>query len=480
MIAARAYQGKTVAVFGLARTGLGAVAALVAGGARVIAWDDSSAARAAGGKAGADPVPWRQWPWEEISALVLSPGVPLTHPRPHEVVSHANGAGVKIIGDVELFAHEIRPDSSGKGRAPVIAVTGTNGKSTTTALIGHILKANGFDAQVGGNIGKSVLELASPAEGGRGARTVYVLEMSSFQIDLAPGLVPDVGVLSNLSPDHLDRHGSMENYAAIKARLMAQTDPQGQVVIGVDDDHCAAIFTRLAASARGETGAGAIPVSVNKVLGRGIFVVDGILYDARKGRAVRVMDMADAPRLPGTHNWQNAALAYGAVAGLIADGAGIAAAIAAFPGLAHRMEDVGVRGKVRFINDSKATNADAAARALAVWPDIFWIAGGKPKAGGIESLVSFFPRIRRAYLIGEAAPAFARTLDGKAPYEVSDTLDVALARAATDAANSGAPAPVVLLSPACASYDQFRDFEHRGDVFRALVAGLPGSREGAR
>jgi UDP-N-acetylmuramoylalanine--D-glutamate ligase len=476
MIPARSFNRKTVAVFGLARTGLGAVAALVAGGARVIAWDDSSTARDLGGQAGAEIMPWRQWPWEEISALVLSPGVPLTHPRPHEVVVHAGQAKVPVIGDVELFAREIRPDPAGPGRAPVIAITGTNGKSTTTALVGHVLKACGFDVQVGGNIGRSVLELAAPSTAKSGPRTVYVLEMSSFQIDLAPGLVPDVGVLSNLSPDHIDRHGSMDNYAGIKERLMRQTAPSGQVVIGVDDGNTVAIFTRLSAKGR----AAATPVSVGKVLGRGIFVVDGALYDAQNGRVIKVMDMAEAPRLPGAHNWQNAALAYGAVRAFISDTQAIAAAIASFPGLAHRMEDVGGRGKVRFINDSKATNADATARALAVYPDIFWIAGGKPKEGGIESLSAFFPRVRKAYLIGEAAGQFARTLDGKAPYETSGTLDVALAHAAAAAAASSAPAPVVLLSPACASYDQFKDFEHRGDVFRALVAGLTGETEAAQ
>jgi UDP-N-acetylmuramoylalanine--D-glutamate ligase len=248
------------------------------------------------------------------------------------------------------------------------------------------------------------------------------------------------------------------------------------VVIGVDDGNTVAIFTRLSAKGR----AAATPVSVGKVLGRGIFVVDGALYDAQNGRVIKVMDMADAPRLPGAHNWQNAALAYGAVRAFISDTQAIAAAIASFPGLAHRMEDVGGRGKVRFINDSKATNADATARALAVYPDIFWIAGGKPKEGGIESLSAFFPRVRKAYLIGEAAGQFARTLDGKAPYETSGTLDVALAHAAAAAAASSAPAPVVLLSPACASYDQFKDFEHRGDVFRALVAGLTGETEAAQ
>ena len=470
MIASRAFANRTVAVFGLARTGLGAVRSLVAGGTSVIAWDDSSTARDLGGQEGAQLMPWREWPWEKISALLLSPGVPLTHPAPHGVVEHANAAKVPVIGDVELFASEIRTQADQPGKAPVIAITGTNGKSTTTALVGHILNQCGFNAQIGGNIGKSVLELAPPT-----AKTIYVLEMSSFQIDLTPGLKPDVGVLSNLSPDHIDRHGTMENYAAIKARLMKQTAKDGQVVIGVDDSYASAIFTRLSASG----GAQAQPVSVGKILGRGVFVVDGILYDAMGANAIKVMDMASATRLPGAHNWQNAALAYGAVRRFVSDTKAIAAAIACFPGLAHRMEDVGHIGKTAFINDSKATNADATARALAVYPDIFWIAGGKPKDGGIESLAEFFPRVRKAYLIGEAAPQFARSLDGKAPYEISGVLEKALTSAAHDAAASSAAAPVVLLSPACASYDQFKDFEQRGDVFRGLVAKLPRDQRAA-
>jgi UDP-N-acetylmuramoylalanine--D-glutamate ligase len=467
MIPSRFYANKTVAIFGLARTGLGAVRALVAGGTKVIAWDDNSTARDLGGQEGAELMPWREWPWESIAALILSPGVPLTHPAPHGVVEHANRAGVPVIGDVELFAREIRNPADQPGKAPVIAITGTNGKSTTTALVGHILNQCGFSAQIGGNIGKSVLELAPPS-----AKTIYVLEMSSFQIDLTPGLTPDVAVLSNLSPDHIDRHGTMENYAAIKARLMKQTARDGQVMIGVDDSYASAIFTQVAAAG----GAQAHPVSVGKILGRGVFVVDGALYDAMGARAVKVMDMAAAPHLPGAHNWQNAALAYGAVRPFISDMKAIAAAIASFPGLAHRMEDVGHIGKTVFINDSKATNADATARALAVYPDIFWIAGGKPKEGGIESLASFFPRVRKAYLIGEAAAQFARTLDGKAPYEMAGVLETAVTHAAADAAASTVAQPIVLLSPACASYDQFKDFEQRGDSFRSLVARLPRER----
>ncbi len=463
MIAARSFAGKTVAIFGLARTGLASARALKAGGSDVIAWDDNSAARDAGAETGAKVTPWREWDWQKIAALVLSPGVPLTHPHPHEVVIHAKAAGVPVIGDVELFAREIRPRADQPGKTPVIAITGTNGKSTTTALLGHILASTGFDAQVGGNIGKSVLELAPP-----GLKTIYVLEMSSFQIDLTPGLYPNVALLSNLTPDHIDRHGSMENYAAIKERLLRQVPKDGQVIVGVDDMYGAAIFTALSANG----GATAMPVSVGKILGRGIFAVDGALYDAQGQRASEVMALEDAPRLPGAHNWQNIALAYAAAKIFVKDTRAIVSAIASFPGLAHRMEDVGHIGRTVFINDSKATNADATARALACYPDIFWIAGGKQKEGGIAALTEYFPRIRKAYLIGEAAEAFARTLAGKVPYALSGTLDKAVEAAAADAAASSASNPVVLLSPASASYDQFKDFEQRGDAFRSLVAKL--------
>jgi len=245
----------------------------------------------------------------------------------------------------------------------------------------------------------------------------------------------------------------------------------GQAVVGVDDGHSSAIFTSLSGS-----GAATTPVAVGKVLGRGVFAVDGALYDAGSGGTVKVMELDAAQNLPGAHNWQNIALAYAAVRTLVTDRRAIAGAIASFPGLAHRMEAVGRIGKISFVNDSKATNADAAAKALAVYPDIFWIAGGKPKEGGIESLTPFFERIRRAYLIGEAAPQFARTLDGKVLYAMAGTLERAVEMAAADAEASASATPVVLLSPACASYDQFRDFEQRGDVFRATVAKLQSMR----
>jgi len=463
MIAARAFANKDVGVFGLARSGISSVTALVHGNARVFAWDDRESARSQAAREGATVLHFRDWPWRSLKALVLSPGIPLTHPVPHDVVRAAREAGVEVIGDVELFAREIRPDPAKAGRAPVIAVTGTNGKSTTTALIGHILSSCGFAAEVGGNIGKPVLELAPP-----NGRTIYVLEVSSYQIDLSPGLVPDVSVLTNITPDHIDRHGSLDGYIAVKSRLLEQTAKDGHVCIGVDDPHSAAIHTRLSANGDAAT----LAVSVGKVLGRGVFAVDGALYDAWGMRATKVMDLSAALHLPGAHNWQNAALACAAARPFVKDLRAIATAIASFPGLPHRMEEVARIGKVSFVNDSKATNADAAARALACQADTFWIAGGKPKEGGIASLAPYFPRIAKAYLIGEAAQDFAHTLEGHVPFAIEGTLEKAVAAAFSDASASALAHPVVLLSPACASFDQFRDFEARGDAFRTLVYDL--------
>ena len=461
MIAARSFAHQTAGVFGLARSGIASVRSLRAGGARVYAWDDKESARVVAEAEGADVLPWRDWPWDKLKALVLSPGVPLTHPAPHDIVVKAQASNTEVIGDIELFAREIRPDAAFRGSAPVIAITGTNGKSTTTALIGHILNSCGFDAEIGGNIGKPVLELAPP-----GAKTIYVLEVSSYQIDLSPGLKPDVAVLSNITPDHIDRHGSLEAYAAVKARLLQQA-VGGTAVIGVDDALTSSIYTKLMSS-----GQQALPVSVGKVLGRGVFVLDGVLYDSQGGRANRIVDFAAAAHLPGAHNWQNAALAYAATRNFARDVRAVASAIEDFAGLAHRLEDVGRIGRVRFINDSKATNADAAERALVCFPDIFWIAGGRAKEGGIESLAGHFPRVRKVYLIGEAAKDFSRTLEGRVPFEIAGTLDAAVASAYAEAMRSQVAAPVVLLSPACASFDQFRDFEHRGDEFRAAVKRL--------
>jgi len=462
MISVDSFKDKTVGILGLARSGLSSARALIAGGARVVAWDGNEAARA-NAPLGTSLTPWEQWPWESLDALILSPGIPLTHPVPHAVVDRARDAGVEIIGDLDLFARAIRASSGGEDGAPIIAITGTNGKSTITALIGHILQACGFDAQIGGNIGNPALELSPPTP-----KTVYVLEVSSYQIDLSPNLQPTISVLSNISPDHIDRHGSLENYAHVKAALLERTVSGGCIIVGTDDPHASEIFTRLMAGESRE----AIAVSVGRVLGRGAFVIDGMLYDASKHPADEIGNIKAAPHLRGAHNWQNAALAYSAVRPLVRDSAAIMTAILRFPGLAHRMEEIRQIGNVRFVNDSKATNAEAASRALACFEDIFWIAGGKAKEGGIESLAPYFERIRKAYLIGEAAEKFADTLHGKVAYELRETIDQALQSAAADAAESSLADATVLLSPACASFDQFRDFEERGDVFRAAAMQL--------
>ncbi len=451
-----------VGVFGLARSGLATIRALHAGGAIVHAWDQRETATIAAAQDGALIAPYRNWPWEKLQSLILSPGIPLTHPAPHDVVKAAREANVEVIGDVELFAREIRPQRDKPASAPLIAITGTNGKSTTTALVGHILDQCGYTAEVGGNIGKPVLELSL-----RPGKGIFVVEMSSYQIDLSPSLAPDISVLTNLTPDHLDRHGSMENYAAVKRRLLKQTAPNGTICISVDDPYSAAIRTQLSAGVDAEI----VPVSVGKVLGRGIFVLDGVLYDAQRQNATKVMDLKTLSRLPGAHNWQNVALAYAAVKPYVKDVRALTDAIESFPGLAHRIETVAQVGNIRFVNDSKATNAEAAARALACYDDIYWIAGGKAKEGGIDSLSSYFPRIRKAYLIGDAAHDFARTL-GTVPHIISKTLEAAVEASFADAKGSNATQPVVLLSPACASFDQFRDFEHRGDVFRDTVKAL--------
>ncbi len=467
MIPAHTYAGKSCAVFGLGLSGMSAVRSLQAGGAEVLAWDDAEAGRARAASAGAPLVDLASADWTKIDALVLSPGVPLTHPEPHWTVRLAAEAGVPVIGDTEILMREI----AGRG-AKLVAITGTNGKSTTTALIGHMLQSAGRRAEVGGNIGTAaVLDLTPPAPD-----LIYVIEFSSYQIDLTPGLKADVAVLLNISPDHLDRHGSMDGYARVKSRIFANQDAKDVAVIGMDDDHCRMIRSKLPPG-----GPRVVPISQSGTPEHGVGMVDGRLYDSAEGAARQIADLRPIGSLRGAHNGQNAAAAYATGRALGLNTADIEAAFHDFPGLAHRMEEVGRRGGVLFVNDSKGTNADATANALASFERIYWIAGGRPKSGGIEDLRRFFPRIAKAYLIGEAAEDFAATLKGAADAEICVTLERAVARAAADAAadRSGAE-PVVLLSPACASFDQYRAFYVRGDAFRELVLGLEGITPSAR
>jgi UDP-N-acetylmuramoylalanine--D-glutamate ligase len=461
MIPVTSFAGKTVAVFGLGGSGLASCHALKAGGAEVVAADDSADNVAKAAQAGFITADLRSISWANFAALILTPGAPLTHPAPHWSVLLARQAGVEVIGDIELFCRERRrhaPD------APFVAITGTNGKSTTTALIAHLTKFAGYDTQMGGNIGTAILSL-EPARMGR----VHVIEMSSYQIDLAPSLDPSVGILLNVSEDHIDRHGTLDNYAAVKERLVAGVQPRGTSIVGVDDMWCRNIADRL-----DRAGKNVVRISVRNPLADGIYVEHETIVRASGGARSEIARLGGIGSLRGLHNAQNAAcasactLAMGISAETLQDG------LRSFPGLAHRMEQVGRRGNVLFVNDSKGTNADAAAHALSSFGEIFWIAGGKPKAGGITGLTGYFPRIKKAYLIGEAAQEFAATLGERVPYEISQTLDVAVANAAREAEASGLKDPVVLLSPACASFDQYRNFEIRGAAFRDLVTALPG------
>ena len=461
MIPVTTFAGKRVAVFGLGNSGLLAARALKEGGADVVAFDDNDKTIAAARAAGLKIENLRNLDWSKVAALVLAPGVPLTHPEPHWSVNLAHKAGVEVIGDIELFCRERTKSGAG---CPLVAITGTNGKSTTTALIAHVINSAGLDAQMGGNIGVPVLAL-EPFKAGR----AYVLEVSSYQIDLAPTLRPTVGILLNVTEDHLDRHGSMDSYAAIKERLPANVEPGGAAVIGVDDD-----YTRAAADRIERAGKKVVRISVAGRLSDGYFAEGTHILHAVGGKAHAVVELAGIGSLRGVHNAQNAACAVAACLALGIDLAKIQKGLVSFPGLAHRMQQVGRKGNVLFVNDSKATNADSAGKALASFHDIFWIAGGKPKTGGIVSLAEFFPRIRKAYLIGEAAQEFAGTLDGKVPHETNKVMAAAIEAASRDAAASGLKEAVVLLSPACASFDQYPNFEVRGKAFTDLVMAIPG------
>ncbi|MGE0046232.1 MAG: UDP-N-acetylmuramoyl-L-alanine--D-glutamate ligase [Hyphomonadaceae bacterium] len=461
MIPVRTFEGRDVAVFGLARTGLAAARALKAGGARVHAWDDSEKTRAAAEAEGVELSDINAMGWGSFAALVLSPGVPLTHPEPHRIVALAKATGVPIIGDIELLAREVNATPPAQ-RPKVIGITGTNGKSTETALIGHILAEAGKDVRMGGNIGRAVLDLA-PLHAG----AYYVLELSSYQLDLTDELRCDVAIWMNITPDHLDRHGDMKGYVAAKKRIFANQGAGDFAIIGVDDDISSAVCTEAMIGARIVT-----PISSRLALSKGVCAIGSKLFDATGPRADMVADLANAPALQGRHNGQNAAAAYAACRALNIEPRIIAKGLESFPGLAHRLENVATVQGVRFVNDSKATNADAAAQALAVWPRVYWIAGGLSKEGGIEPLRRFFPRLAGTYLIGKSAESFAKTLEGRENIHLCGDLETATAKAFADAKASGEKDPIVLLSPAAASQDQFKDFEDRGDQFKAIVTRL--------
>ncbi len=456
MIPVTTLAGKDVALFGRGGSGLATAKALVAGGARVLAWDDNPASVEGAAAAGIPVVDLRTIDWAAQECLVLAPGVPLTHPKPHWSVDLAHAAGVEVIGDVELFVRERRKHAPD---CPFVAITGTNGKSTTTALIAHILQSSGRNTQLGGNIGRAVLTLDPPSDD-----HFYVVECSSYQIDLAPSINPTAGILLNLTPDHLDRHGTMQHYADVKERLVAGS---GKAIVGVDDSYCANIGERIALA-----GVDVVAISRRKVLADGLYADESRIMQAREGQFGQIADLAGIDTLRGGHNAQNACAAIAACLAVGLSAEEIQAGLSSFPGLKHRMQPIARRENVTFVNDSKATNAEAAAPALSSYDRIYWIAGGLPKEGGIASLKPLFSRIVKAYLVGEAAPQFAATLGTDVAYEISVTIENAVAHAAHDAAADRADA-AVLLSPACASFDQYRNFEVRGDAFVEYVSALP-------
>jgi UDP-N-acetylmuramoylalanine--D-glutamate ligase len=454
MIDLSALRGSRFVVLGLARSGLAAARALKAAGVEFTAWDDNAAKRealAAEGVHIADP---RGIDWSGVAGLVMSPGIPHSFPTPHPAAAAAKAAGVKLIGDIELLA------LSGS-KARFVGITGTNGKSTTTALIGHILREAGVDCEIGGNLGPAALDFRP-----LGADGVYVLEMSSFQLELVPSLRCDVAIWLNITPDHIDRHGDLPGYIAAKRHIFDNQRPVDVAVIGVDDAPSKAEAVRLAGTRK------TIGVTVRGNIPAGVSVHDGILRDAGDGTRV---DLRGIKTLPGAHNWQNAAAAWAACRALGLSAAAVEQGLRSYPGLAHRQERVAVIGDIVYINDSKATNADATEKALAAYDTIYWIVGGTAKAEGIAPLSPWFSRVVHAFLVGASSEPFAATLEGRVPFTRSGDLKTALDQAHAMAQREHRGGAVVLLSPACASYDQWPNFEARGDAFRSMARALPGA-----
>ncbi len=474
MFALTGVSKRKYAVFGLGATGRAAAAALVSAGAEVYCWDEAKQARAAADETAFPSSHPKEWPWAELQAVVLSPGVPLTHPEPHVIVRKARQEDVPVIGDIELFARTISAMKK-EERPRVVAVTGSNGKSTTTALIGHILREAGRKVHVGGNIGEPILSLpaASPD-------ATYVLELSSYQLDLSESLKANCAVFLNLSPDHLDRHGSMEAYFAAKRRIFANQASGDLAVVGVDDDYAQAACAELAQEGRVRVTA----ISSRGALGRGVFALDGRLYYRLGEKTGEAGQIASVEPLAGAHNHQNAAAALA-----VAIDFGVAPAVAIrsmerFKGLPHRSEVVAQQGGVLFVNDSKATNAAAAARSMSAYDEVYWIAGGRAKEGGVDALRPALSRTRTAYLIGEAAGDFEAALGDVVRCERCGDLEAAVARAVADALDGPQAATgrrrAVLLAPACASHDQFRNFEERGEAFRRAVHEALAARAGGQ
>lgn len=453
---------KSVGVFGLGVSGIATCEALVASGASVYSFDEKSEAREKTMDTEYRAEHPKNWPWKELSAVVVSPGVPLTHPKPHPIVKKARIEKTPVIGDTELFARAIN-DLPERERPRIAAITGSNGKSTTTALIGHMLREAGEEVHVGGNIGEAIMSLPAPDP-----HAIYVLELSSFQLDLTHSLRANAGVFLNLTPDHIERHGDVEGYFAAKTRIFRNQTREDLAVVAVDDAYGERLCTELMAADRVNIA----PISACGTLGRGVYALNGAVYYNFDGKTTKAGELTGARALRGAHNHQNAAAAL-AVTQFFGVSPPIAMKAAKnFTSLAHRMEEITRLGKLLFVNDSKATNADAAARSLSAFADVYWIVGGKAKEGGLAPLLGKLSNVRKAYLIGDAADEFSEQLKGECPTKKCGVLKKAVAAAHRDAATSDAASPVVLLAPACASYDQFKSFEDRGEQFRMLVGDL--------
>mgnify|MGYP003110309872 FL=1 len=460
MIPVQGLTGAKVAILGLGRSGLSAARALAAGGAVPICWDDNPAARAAAQAEGFDCVDLgKAGVFDDIARLIVSPGIPHLYPAPNPVIVAAQDAAVPVDNDIGLFFQSFATLAWDNFDVvpKIIAITGSNGKSTTSALVHHILKHAGRPTQLAGNIGRGVLDIEPAIDG-----EVVVLELSSYQTDLARNLTPDVAVFTNLSPDHLDRHAGMGGYFAAKRRLFAEGGPD-RAVIGVDEPEGRFLAGQLSEGAADDR---VIRVSVDRKLtglGWQVFARKGFLSEYRGGKQIGSIDLRSITGLPGAHNHQNACAAYAACRTLGFAPKIIEAAFHSFGGLPHRSQTVGEVGGVRFVNDSKATNVDSAVKALAAFRNIRWICGGLEKEGGLGSLSEPLETVRKAYVIGREAAQFAMKLGVEA--EVCGTMDVAVARAVEDAEAGD----VVLLAPAAASFDQYDSFERRGEDFVAQV-----------
>ncbi len=463
LISIACYKGKKVALFGLGKSGLAAAQALMCGGAEVVAWDDNPSGVEAAHRENIPTRNLRHEDWSEFVALILAPGVPLTYPQPHWVVDKAHQANIEIIGDIELFVrarnHFLQQYGFCDEDVPFIAITGTNGKSTTTALLTHLLEQMGYDVQMGGNIGTAILMLKPFVK-----KRIYVIECSSFQIDLTPSLQPTIGLLLNLTPDHIDRHGSFAHYVRAKKNLVAGAS---HAFISVDDAACKVLYQQLL-----DEGHHVVAVSKEHFVENGFYADGTELFSVCQGQRHMLADLSSMAALRGSHNAQNALMALATLQALKIIDPHMNKHLASYQGLAHRMQQVRKIGSVLFINDSKATNAEASAPALAAFHDIFWIVGGQAKEAGINSLRGFFHKIRKAYLIGTAAEEFSGVIGSSFPFSMSLTLENAVHEAAADAMRCKVKEAVVLFSPACASYDQFKNYEVRGEAFISFVMQL--------